>query len=106
MGRLSELCGRRIAQADKLAAVRHQPDHHSIIIRPSFIVLDQFLVDPAMAVTASPDSAVYESAGNRSPRNDHRPNVPDFGPCRGRLQTAGLINIVTVCNHGAASGRK
>jgi hypothetical protein len=28
-GQMSYESGRRIAQADKLAAVRHQPDHHS-----------------------------------------------------------------------------
>jgi hypothetical protein len=72
----------------------------------SFIVLNQFLVDPVVSVTASPDPTVYKSAGNRSTRNDDRPNVPNFGPCRGRLQSAGLINIVTVCNHGATPGRK
>jgi hypothetical protein len=55
-------------------------------------------------VTASPDPPIHEPARNRSPRNDDRPNVPNFGP--GRLPTAGPINVVTVCNHGAASGQK
>jgi hypothetical protein len=50
-----------------LAIRRSCPDHCS----PSFIILDQFLIDPMASVVPSPDPAVYESAGDRSARNDN-----------------------------------
>jgi hypothetical protein len=63
------------------------------------IKLNEFLVDPMPRIKASPDLAVHEPAGNRSARNDDRPKVPGFGPCRRRLQTVRMSNVVTVCGH-------
>ena len=42
----------------------------------------EFLVDPAAAVVAAPNLAGQQAAGDRSPGNDHAPQMPDLGPCR------------------------
>ena len=65
----------------------------------SVFILVKFLVDPMPPVMASPNSSVYEAARYRSPWNDDRPEMPNFGPGRFRLQC--LFNVIpTAGKHG------
>jgi hypothetical protein len=48
-------------------------------------VFNEFLVDPVAPVVPAPDLTGNEPAGNRSPRNEDGPKVPDF--CPGRFRT-------------------
>jgi hypothetical protein len=43
-------------------------------------ILDEFFVDPATSVAASPNLSENESAGNRPTRNYDVPEVPDVRP--------------------------
>ena len=63
----------------------------------NFFILDEFLINPVPAVTASPNPSVYEPTGNRSPRNDDRPKMPNFRPSGSRRQCS--INEIMTANH-------
>jgi hypothetical protein len=52
----------------------------------NIFILDKFLVYPLPPVMASPNSSVHEATGNRSPRDNDRPEMPNFRPSRVRLQ--------------------
>jgi hypothetical protein len=46
----------------------------------SLVILDEFLVNPMAAVVATPHLSIEQPPRDRTPWDDYRPEVPDFGP--------------------------
>ena len=61
-------------------------------------IFDEFLVDPAPAVVPPPHLAKHQPTGDRTPRDEDGPEVPNLRP--GRLGTRGWDGkMVTVGSH-------
>ena len=61
-------------------------------------IFDEFLVDPAPAVVPSPHLPEHQPTGDRSPRNENSPEVPNLGPGRFGAHVWDL-KMVTVRSH-------
>src|SRR5262245_9877807 len=63
-----------------------------------------FLVDPAAVFTTTQNRAPQEAICDRSPRDEHGPDVPNLLIWRPRLRTEDPKNITLACSHARHCG--
>lgn len=62
----------------------------------------EFLVDPAATIMATPHLTEKKPPGDRAPRDDNCPEMPNFRPCGCCTGAQYLRMVLVVCYHGAA----
>src|SRR3954453_15999517 len=62
----------------------------------------EFLVDPAATIMSTPDLTEKKPPGDRAPRDDNCPEMPNFRPCGFCTGAQYLRMVLVVCYHGAA----
>ena len=66
-------------------------------------IADDFLVHPASAAIASPNRSPNQSTGDRPPRNEYTPEMPDIGPRLPRFCPNRQTRIAVAGHHWSAS---